>query len=143
MDMSTKNDGHPHVLVVDDDAVIRLLTASTLRKAGFKVLEACTADEGVMHVCDGNIDAVVTDVEMPGALNGYDLAWRAHIGCPNAALFIVSSSVGSDRRELPPRGRFLEKPVDPRILIAELRGALRLTKSKRTQIRRPLSQAVA
>lgn len=53
MDMSTKNEGHPHVLVVDDDAVIRLLTASTLRKAGFKVLEACTADKALCMFAAG------------------------------------------------------------------------------------------
>ena len=124
--MSTHNDRRPRVLVVDDDATIRRLTSYALQKAGFEVLEASTADEGVKHVAEEepNLDAVVTDVEMPGELNGYDLAWYAHSGCPEAVLFVVSSSVGEDRQDLPPHGRFFEKPIDPRILIAELRDAL-------------------
>ena len=139
MSMNTNN--HPRVLVVEDDATIRLLTANALRKAGFNVLEACTADEGATHVSDANLDAIVTDVEMPGAIDGYDLAWRAHAACPTTPLFVISSSIGSDRGKLPPHGRFFEKPVDPGILVAELRGALRLMKANRAQAR-PSLQAV-
>jgi DNA-binding response OmpR family regulator len=42
------------------------MTGNALRRAGFRVLEACTADEGVGHLSSAHIDAVVTDVEMPG-----------------------------------------------------------------------------
>jgi len=138
--MSTENNHCPRVLVVDDDAVIRRLTSYALRKAGFEVLEACTADEGATRVGDAKIHAIITDVEMPGALNGYDLAWRAHAECPAAPVFVVSSSVGSERRELPPHGRFFEKPVDPRILIAELRGALTLMKRERKPVLHSISR---
>jgi CheY-like chemotaxis protein len=140
MSMNTSN--HPRILVVEDDAAIRLLTANALRKAGFNVLEACTADEGAARISDANLDAIVTDVEMPGAMDGYDLAWRAHAACPTTPLFVISSSVGSDRRELPPHGRFFEKPLDPGILVAELKGALRLMKAKPARAPRSL-QAVA
>jgi DNA-binding response OmpR family regulator len=128
--MSTKNNHCPRILVVDDDATIRLLTAHALRKAGFEVVEACSADEGATHVCDANIDAIVTDVEMPGALNGYDLARRARSKCPAMTVFVVSGSKNSVRRALPPFGRFFEKPVDPGILIAELRDSLRKFQSR-------------
>ena len=128
--MSTKNNHCPRILVVDDDATMRLLTAHALRKAGFEVLEACSADEGATHVCDANIDAIVTDVEMPGALNGYDLARRARSKCPAMTVFVVSGSKNSVRRALPPYGRFFEKPVDPRILIAEMRDSLRKFQSR-------------
>ena len=128
--MSTKNNHCPRILVVDDDATMRLLTAHALRKAGFEVLEACSADEGATHVCDANIDAIVTDVEMPGALNGYDLARRARSKCPAMTVFVVSGSKNSVRRALPPYGRFFEKPVDPELLIAELRDSLRMFQSR-------------
>ena len=141
--MSTQTNHCPRILVVDDDTAIRRLTSYALRKAGFEVLEACTADEGARYVGDANIDAIVTDVEMPGALNGFDLAWRAHTRHPLAPLFVVSSSVDSDSRRLPPNGRFFEKPIDPGVLISELRAALTSTKRKRRPLRRPPSQAVA
>jgi len=124
--MSIQDKICPRILVVDDDTAIRLLTAHALRKAGFEVLEACTADEGVRYVRDANIDAVVTDVEMPGALNGYDLARHARSECPARSVFVVSSSSNSVHRDLSPYDRFFEKPADPRDLIAELRASLRM-----------------
>ncbi len=126
MTMSTESCSGRRVLVVEDDAAIRKITSHALQNAGYEVLEACTADEAIAYVGDreANLDAIVTDVEMPGVFDGYDLAWRAHTGCPDAALFVISSSVEPDRQELPPRGHFFEKPIDPRTLIAELHNAL-------------------
>jgi DNA-binding NtrC family response regulator len=112
------------ILVVEDDAAIRRLTSYALRNAGFEVLEACTADEGATRIAETEIDAIITDVEMPGALNGYDLAWQAHIQRPAAPVFVVSGSIESDRRDLPPQARFFDKPVDPWVLVAQLHGAL-------------------
>ena len=143
--MSIHNDRRPRVLVVDDDAIIRKLTSYALQKAGFDVLEASTADEGVTLITQegANLAAVVTDVEMPGALNGYDLAWRTYSGCPAAAVFVVSSSVDPDWRRLPPNGRFFEKPFDPGILIGELRYSLTLMERGRARPRHLLPQVLA
>jgi DNA-binding NtrC family response regulator len=121
------------ILVVEDDAAIRRLTSYALRNAGFEVLEACTADEGATRIAEAEIDAIITDVEMPGALNGYDLAWQAHIQRPAAPVFVVSGSIDSDRRDLPPQARFFDKPVDPWVLVAQLHGALSATKRERSR----------
>ena len=121
--MATPKHSH-RILVVEDDAVVRRLTCCALRHAGFEVVEACTADEGVTRINDVAIDAIITDVEMPGALNGYDLAWQAHFQRPAAPLFVISGNIESTRRELPPRVRFFGKPVDPGLLVAQLHGAL-------------------
>ena len=121
------------ILVVEDDAAIRRLTSYALRNAGFEVLEACTADEGAARIAETEIDAIITDVEMPGALNGYDLAWQAHIQRPAAPVFVVSGSIESDRRDLPPQARFFNKPVDPWLLVAQLHGALSATKRERSR----------
>ena len=102
----------------------RRLTSCALRHAGFEVVEACTADDGVTRIGDPSIDAIITDVEMPGTLNGYDLAWQAHIHRPAAPVFVVSGSIDLDRRDLPPQAHFFDKPVDPWLLVAQLHGAL-------------------
>jgi CheY-like chemotaxis protein len=81
----------PRILLVEDDAATRRLTSCALRHAGFEVVEACTADDGVTRIGDPSIDAIITDVEMPGTLNGYDLAWQAHIQKPAAPVFVVSA----------------------------------------------------
>lgn len=121
----------PRILLVEDDAAIRRLTSYALRKAGFEVLEACNADVGVARIGDAEIDAIVTDVEMPGAINGYDLAWHAHIQRPSVPVFVVSGSIDSDRSDLPPQARFFDKPVDPGVLVAQLRAALSSPKHER------------
>jgi DNA-binding NtrC family response regulator len=121
------------ILVVEDDAAIRRLTSYALRNAGFEVLEACTADEGATRMAEIEIDAIITDVEMPGALNGYDLAWQAHIQRPAAPVFVVSGSIESDRRDLPPQARFFDKPVDPWVLVAQLQSALIASKREHSR----------
>ena len=130
--MGTQNYS-PRVLLVEDDAAIRRLTSYALRNAGFEVVEACTADEGIARIGDAKIDAIITDVEMPGTLNGYDLAWRAHIQRPAAPVFVVSGSIDQDRRDLPPQARFFDKPVDPWLLVAQLHGALSSTEQERSR----------
>ena len=112
------------ILLVEDDAATQRLISFALRHAGFDVVEACTADDGVTRLSDLSIDAIITDVETPGALSGYDLAWQAYIQRPAAPVFVVSGSIDSDRRELPPHARFFDKPVDPWLLVAQLHGAL-------------------
>jgi DNA-binding NtrC family response regulator len=117
----------PRILLVEDDATVRRLTSCALRHAGFEVVEACTADDAVTRIGDPSIHAIITDVEMPGALNGYDLAWQAYIQRPAAPVFVVSGSIDSDRPALPPQARFFDKPVDPWLLVAQLHGALSST----------------
>jgi DNA-binding NtrC family response regulator len=128
-----RQDPSLRILVVEDDAAIRRLTSYALRNAGFEVLEACTADEGATRIAEAEIAAIITDVEMPGALNGYDLAWQAHIQRPAAPVFVVSGSIESDRRDLPPQARFFDKPVDPWVLVAQLHGALSTSKRERSR----------
>jgi two-component system, response regulator PdtaR len=130
--MGTQNYS-PRILVVEDDAAIRRLTSYTLRNAGFEVLEACTADEGLARISADKVDALITDVEMPGTLDGYDLAWQAHVQLPTVPVFVISGSIEPDQRELPPQARFFSKPVDPWLLLAQLHAALISTEQERSR----------
>ena len=121
------------ILVVEDHTAVRRLTSYALRNAGFEVLEACTADEGATRIAEAEIDAIITDVEMPGTRNGYDLAWQAHAQRPAAPVLVVSESIEADRRDLPPQARFFDKPVDPWVLVAQLHGALIASKRERAR----------
>jgi len=61
------------VLLVDDDAALRLLCSLTLRAAGFAVIEAEDARRGLDQAVSGSPDVVLSDVEMPGP-DGWELA---------------------------------------------------------------------
>ena len=60
----------PVILVVEDDALIRLSTASTLRDLGWDVREAANAADAlkVLEQCE-DIALIFTDIDMPGSMN--------------------------------------------------------------------------
>ncbi len=71
----------PVVLVVEDEAIIRMLLIDELEDAGFVVMEAEGADAAVVILSNGaTIGVVVTDVRMPGSMDGLGLAaWMRDI----------------------------------------------------------------
>ena len=64
----------PRVLVVDDDDLVRFTLADILEDAGFEVLEARTAVEAADILKTDGVDAIITDIRMPGAFDGMELA---------------------------------------------------------------------
>jgi hypothetical protein len=68
-----------------------------------------------------HIRALVTDVDLPGSLNGYALAWKARCCHPEARLLVVSGQVRPKPGDLPPGAKFLAKPVQPEVLVRAVR----------------------
>jgi len=99
------------VLIVEDEPLIRLSLAAAAEDAGYRVLEASNALEAVAIISRISIDAMITDVDMPGGLSGLDLA--EHVSAVTTAVIVVVSG----RRlpacyDLPDRAVFLPKPYD-------------------------------
>ncbi len=110
-------------LVVEDEPLVRLFTVTTLTEAGFETLEAANADEALHHLsAEKAIAALVTDIDLPGVVNGFGLAWRAH--SLNAAVVVISGQVVPPPELLPPRAKFFSKPVVAEQLVATLRELL-------------------
>jgi DNA-binding NtrC family response regulator len=112
------------VLVVDDEPLVRILTVQVLEQAGFQVEEAASAQDALNHIDGHAIDALVTDIQMPGKMDGCGLAWCFHAMFPNAALLVISGVTKPEAEELPPRSRFLGKPLDPQRLVREVNEAI-------------------
>ena len=64
------------VLVVEDDVLIRMPIAQYLRDCGYRVIEAANGDEAmaVLRHEETNVDVVFSDIEMPGSVDGFELA---------------------------------------------------------------------
>jgi CheY-like chemotaxis protein len=64
------------ILVVEDEVLVRMPIAQYLRDCGYKVIEAANADEAITVLSHKEtvVDVVFTDIEMPGALDGFGLA---------------------------------------------------------------------
>ncbi len=107
------------VLVVEDEALVRMMVADTLEEAGYNVIEACHAADALLFLkARPDIVITVTDVEMPpGAMNGFELARLIRERHPNVRVLIVSGRMSPEPGELPEGGRFLHKPVRPETLV--------------------------
>jgi CheY-like chemotaxis protein len=116
----------PFVLVVEDEALVRMTLVDVLDDAGFNVIEAIHSDDALqaLHSSPG-IQAVVTDVEMPrGSINGFELARRVRADHQNIGILIVSGRVAPQQRQLPEGALFIGKPVDPQTLVRLLNSVL-------------------
>lgn len=109
----------PLVLVVEDELFVRLDAVNIIGKAGFGVIEACNADEAIdiLETRD-DIRVVVTDVAMPGSMDGVRLAATIRDRWPPIELILISGKVRLPTQWLPERGKFLAKPYPPQHLVA-------------------------
>ncbi len=88
------------VLLVEDEALIRMMLAGEFEEAGFRVHEAGSADDAVALLESGvEVALVVTDIRMPGRLDGLGLvAWLADHR-PGLPVLIVSGYATPPRTE--------------------------------------------
>ena len=102
------------VLVVEDDPLVLLSAAETLREAGFTVTEAETADAAlaVLRAASGGVDVLFTDVETPGELDGLGLARLVVETWPALPVIVTSGRVRPRAGDLPAPARFVGKPYD-------------------------------
>jgi two-component system, response regulator PdtaR len=102
---------------VEDEVLIRLMIVDDLTAAGFAVVQASTADEALKLLRSvTDIALVVTDVRMPGTMNGLELARRVRADWPKAKIALLS---GNHEPVLPEHtaDAFVGKPYWPPHLI--------------------------
>jgi signal transduction histidine kinase len=108
------------VLVVDDEEAVRRIAARTLRREGYRVSEACDADQALALVSgDPSLaDLLVTDVVMPG-LSGVELASCIVAARPDVRVLFssgASAMATAETARLPRGAAFLPKPFTPKAL---------------------------
>ena len=79
------------ILIVEDNAKLRKLSLTRIRDLGFTVLEAESGDKAYEVLKSGvAVDLVFSDLVMPGALNGYDLAAKISAEFPRVKVLLTS-----------------------------------------------------
>ena len=112
--MSTLHKCCGTVLVVEDEGLVLLDVAESLREAGFSVLEATDAREAMEIMLSGEaFDVLFTDINMPGEMDGMELARRVHDCRPSVRLLLTSGAVKPTPAEIPDNGAFIAKPYSP------------------------------
>ena len=102
------------ILLVEDEGLIRMMTAEGLEAEGFEVTAARNGDEAAQLLDDGGVfDVLFTDVRMPGTLDGVDLAAYARRRYPLIPVLIVSGYAAQLLTRLgvfDPAAVFIDKP---------------------------------
>jgi DNA-binding NtrC family response regulator len=116
------------VLVVDDEVLIRAAISEYLRDCGYKVIEAASVDEAVLVLQQAEITVhiVLSDVEMPGASDGFALAQWVREHRPMVHVILAGSPARATKAagELCDSGPMLAKPYDPQIVLDQIRRLL-------------------
>lgn len=119
--------GSETILLAEDDAELRTLTARVLTAQGYRVLQASDGIDAlrVAKQYDGSLNLLATDMVMP-SMGGPDLARELSAKRPGLKVLFMSGytddAVG--RGELGPGDAFLQKPVDPTMLARRVRQVL-------------------
>jgi CheY-like chemotaxis protein len=124
------------ILIIDDDSDQRLVVRLPLEAAGYDVKEATNSEEGRKMVLETKPDLIVLDVMMDSTTAGFQLALELHSrdtdsefkelrNTPIIMLTAIHSTTPlrftPDEDYLPVQ-TFLEKPVDPELLLTKVRG---------------------
>lgn len=117
-----------HVLVVDDDPVVRRMLGSTLERAGYALAYASDGEAGWRQLQERRFDLLITDRSMP-ILDGLELIRRIRASAEHASLPIImltGSTLDEAEREAGDGGAnaFLTKLLSSRELLATVERVL-------------------
>jgi DNA-binding NtrC family response regulator len=117
------------ILLVEDDAFLRDVVADILAEAGFVTSQAGCAGEalGLLESQSDiaeEIAALVTDVDMPGEIDGIALAARVNETWPKIGVVITSGAHRGGALALRPPALFLAKPFRAERLVAAIRSVI-------------------
>ena len=109
------------VLVVEDDALVQLELADWLTELGLIVYTADHAAEAIAVLeAHPEIDRLLTDIRMPGSMDGIRLARYVAGRWPPVRIIVLSGDLNAELSELPPESRFVAKPYVPDALLRAL-----------------------
>jgi CheY-like chemotaxis protein len=122
------------IIVIDDDPDVIEATRTVLEDAGYAVVGAQTGDEGLARIRQGGIAAILLDVMMARETEGFHVAEDLRSDAATAKIPLVLMTAIGQRsgfefspetdKDYMPVDAFLEKPVDPKLLVETLRQVL-------------------
>jgi len=120
--MSSIKAGNPAaVLVVEDEPLLRVYLSDLLGQSGFDVIVATNGEDALALAKRHDVCAVISDIAMPGPINGFDLARRIKNDTPHTGVILVSGVMEPADYYLPRGVRFLTKPVKASTLLRLVR----------------------
>ena len=123
-----RSEGGETVLVVDDEPTVRMLIGDTLAELGYQAIEAADAASGLKVLeSDVQIDLLITDVGLPGGMNGKQMADVARGKRPKLnVLFITgyAENAAISNGHLDPGMHVMSKPFAMEQLATRIRAII-------------------
>jgi CheY-like chemotaxis protein len=111
------------ILLVEDEHLVRAMAVYAFDDAGFEVIEAATGEEALAHCKEHRLDALFTDIRLPGKIDGWDVAEHCRTSDPGVAVvYATGYNIVPERRV--PGSRFFRKPYHPPHVIAAIHELL-------------------
>lgn len=104
------------VLVVEDEWLLRMELVDEMTAAGWQIREAATGEEALLLLEREAIDFLVTDIRLPGAVDGWGVAQRFRELRPGGGVVYVSANPDLAHRRVAD-SVFLSKPVQIETLL--------------------------
>ena len=109
------------ILVVEDEMLLRMRAVDMVEDAGYTSVEAVDADEAVAILeSRSDIALLLTDIQMPGSMDGLKLAHTVHERWPPIRIILVSGQLELANIVIPPNSRFFGKPIEAGEMIAQM-----------------------
>jgi len=113
------------VLIVEDEPLVSMALADELETAGYEVLEAANADQAVRLLeSRTDIAIIVTDVDMPGSMDGLMLAAAVANRWPPIRIIVVSGHRNVEITDIPDGSVFFSKPYQGDEIMGSIRQML-------------------
>jgi CheY-like chemotaxis protein len=110
------------ILTVEDEFLVSAYLGELLGEAGYEVIATSNADEAIAVLESRNdIRIVITDINMPGSMNGLKLAAAVRGRWPPIKIIIVTGKGKPSEDQMPEHSRFVAKPYRPEGILAAVR----------------------
>jgi two-component system, response regulator PdtaR len=111
------------ILLVEDEVVVRMMITDQLREAGYSVIEAVNAHEATEVLrSSANIEVVISDIQMPGSMDGIGLARMIRSEYPEIKIILASGQ--STAMDCADYDGFFQKPYDSAKIIRHIKALL-------------------
>lgn len=111
------SDPRPIAVIAEDEPIIRFAASDMLAALGFEVLEAEGAHGALQHLeAHEGVALLYTDINMPGVMDGCDLAHAVVVRWPDTKIIVCSGCMPDEAALLPDAAHFIPKPCVERVV---------------------------